>query len=165
MSAQPQPLELTYGEIRDWAAILECFTAWDLAQAMGVDHDIGVAAVNALCMQGLCRNSGDVLDGPYGYEYIIEYIPPPTTGPSSRERGPDPAKVAVQQAGAIAVERGTPVRIRTTRKLGRALSTPGQRQKHKNRERNFQRMQDAKAARAEMQKSKAQKAPKWQKQK
>lgn len=165
MSAQPQPLELTYGEIREWASILGCFTSWDLARAMGVEHGIGIAAVNALCMQGICRNTGDMLDGPYGYEYIIEYIPPPTTGPSSRERGPDPAQIAISQAGRITVERGTPVRIRTNRKVGRALSTPGQRQKHKNRERNYQRQQDARTARADKQKSKAQNEPNWKKQK
>lgn len=163
MSAQPQPLELTYGEIREWAAILGCFTASDLARNMGVTYEIGVASVNALCMQGICRNTGDMLDGAYGYEYVIQYIPPPVTGPSSRERGPDPEQIAISQAGRIMVERGTPVRIRTTRKLGRALSTPGSRQKHKNRERNYQRQQDAKAARAAQQQSKAQKDPKWKK--
>lgn len=165
MSAQPQPLELTYDEVREWASILRCFTSWDLARKMGVDHEIGVAAVNALCMQGICRNTGDMLDGPHGYEYIIQYIPPPATGPSSRERGPDPVQTAVSQAGRISVQRGTPVRIRTTRQLGRALSTPGARQKHKNREREYQRQQDARSARADMQKSRAQKDPKWRKQK
>lgn len=162
MNAEPA-IELTYDEIREWAGILRCFTAADLAHALGVDHDTGVRAVNALCAQGICRNTGDVLDGAHGYEYVIAYIPPPA-GPSRRERsGPDPDQAAVNQMGRINVQRGDPVRIRTGRMIGRALSTPGARQKVKNREREYQKQQEAKTTRAEAQKSKAQKDPKWQK--
>lgn len=167
MSTQPEPpdpLELTYGEVREAARMLRCFTATDLAHLLGVEHDIGVRAVEALCMQKICRNSGDLLDGRNGYEYIIEYVPVPA-GPSQRERGPDPVQVAVSQAGRITVDRGRPVRIRTGRMLGRSLSTPGQRQKHKDREREYQRQQDAKAARAKLQQSKAQQDPSWKKKK
>lgn len=164
MSAQAQSLELTYGEIIEWAGVLGHFTATDLAHALGVDHDTGKRAVGALCRQGICQNTGDPLDGPNGYEDIIEYIPPPA-GPSQRERHATPEQVAVSQAQRIVVKRGEPVRIRTTRKMGRALSTPGQRQFHKNREANYQRQQTARAARAAAQQSAAQKDPKWKRNK
>lgn len=167
MSSQPEPtdaLELTYGEIREAARMLACFTATDLAHLLGVDHEVGVRAIEALCMHKICRNSGDLLDGRNGYEYVIEYVPVPA-GPSQRERGPDPVQVAVSQAGRISVQRGLPVRIRTGRMVGRALSTPGQRQKHKNNEREYQRQKEAKESRAAAQRGKAQQDPKWKKHK
>jgi hypothetical protein len=164
MSAQPKHTALTYGEIREWAVILGSFTASDLAREMGVDLDTGRRSVNALCMQQICVNTGDMLDGPYGYEPVIEYVPPPP-GPTRHESGPDPVETAISQAGRISVQRGTPVRIRTERDQRRSLSTPGARQQHKNRERNYQRQEDAKEARAKAQQAKAQKAPKWKRNK
>lgn len=162
MPSEAQALELTYGEIIEFAAVLGHFTATDLARELGVDHETGVRAVGALCRQGICQNTGDPLDGPNGYEYIIEYVPPPA-GPSQRPRHATPEQVAVSQAGRIVVKRGEPVRIRTTRMLGRSLSTPGARQHHKNREREYQRQQTARSARAAAQQSKAQKDAKWKK--
>lgn len=164
MSAQPKYTALTYAEVRDWAFELGTFTASDLAFSMGVDQATGVRCVNALCRQGVCANTGDQIDGPHGYETIVTYLPPPP-GPSSYDAGPDPVAQAISQAGRIAVVRGLPVRIRTERKNRRGMSTPGQRQKMKNREREYQKQQDAKATAAAAQKSKAQKAPKWKKQK
>lgn len=165
MSAQPQYTDLTFGEVRDWAILLRHFTAGDLAHEMGVDFETGRKAVNALILEGICRATGDEVDGRYGYEPIIEYVPPPP-GPTKREpTGPDPVQTAISQAGRVIVERGTPVRIRTRRDTGRALSTPGSRQIHKNRERNYERMQEAKRERAELQKRRAQKEPKWKRKK
>lgn len=165
MSAQPKYTGLTYDEVREWATILGAFTATDLARAMGVDHDTGVRCVKALCGQGVCINTGDMLDGPHGYEPIIEYVPPPP-GPTKREpSGPEPVQQAIAQAGRIVVQRGEPVRIRTERQMRKSLSTPGARQHHKNRDRNYERMQEAKKQRAEAQKAKAQKDPKWKRKK
>lgn len=163
MSAQPKNTALTYAEIREWAIALGTFTASDLARAMGVDHDTGVRSVNALCRQGMCLNTGDMLDGQHGYEPIITYVPPPP-GPSSRPQTPDPVQQAVSQAGRIIVQRGDPVRIRTHRATARALSTPGSAQKHKNRDREYDKQQEAKAERAEKQRQNA-KVPQWQKKK
>lgn len=154
MSAQPQH-NLTYGEIRDWAQLLGRFTASDLAFAMGVDYDTGQRSVVALCFDGICRSTGDTLDGPYGYEPVIQYIPLPA-GPSKREpSGPDPERTAIAQAGRIVVERGTPVRIRTERQKRRSLSTPGARQSHINAQREWEKQQAAKTARAAAQRAKA----------
>lgn len=160
MSAQPQPDGLTWSEVRDWATILQRFTASDLAHAMGVELEIGQRSVRALCAQGVCHDTGDRLDGPRGYEAVIQYVAPPP-GPSKRApSGPDPEQTAIRQAGKIATERGTPVRIRLERKMRKSLSTPGARQFHKNRERNYQLQQEAKAERAEAQKRKSQKGAK-----
>jgi hypothetical protein len=164
VSARPQHSALTYSEIREWAVILGAFTASDLARAMGVDYDVGRRAVNALCMQGICANTGDMLDGPHGYEPVIEYVPPPP-GPTHRESGPDPVETAISQAGRISVQRGTPVRIRTERQMRRSLSTPGARQQHKNRERAYERQEEAKEKRRKRQQAKAQKDPKWKRKK
>jgi hypothetical protein len=156
-------MSLTYDEIREWAVILGAFTASDLARAMGVDVEVGRRAVNALCLQEICVNTGDMLDGPHGYEPVIEYVPPPP-GPTRYDAGPDPAQQAVRDAR-IVVERGTPVRIRTERQMRRSLSTPGARQQHKSRERAYQRQEDAREQRRQAQKAKAQKEPKWKRKK
>lgn len=159
MNAQPQVDGLTYDEIREWAIELRIFTAWDLAREMGVEYEVGRRAVSALLLQGMCQDTGDKLDGPYGYESVVMYVPPPP-GPTKRERGRDPEQVAISQMGRIEVTRGTPVRIRSERKMRKSLSTPGARQFHKNRERNYQLQQEAKAQRAEEQKRKSQKGAK-----
>jgi hypothetical protein len=164
MSAQATHSALTYDEIREWAVILGAFTASDLARAMGVDLEVGERAVNALCLQEICVNTGDMLDGPHGYEPVIEYVPPPP-GPTRYDAGPDPVEQTIRQAGKIAVERGTPVRIRTERQMRRSLSTPGARQHHLNRDRNYQRMEEAKEKRRQAQQAKAQKDPKWKRKK
>lgn len=164
MSAQPKHTGLTYDEVREWAVLLGMFTASDLANEMGVDLDTGRRCVNALCRDGICANTGDMLDGPHGYEPVISYLPPPP-GPSSYDGGPDPVQTAISQAGRISVQRGLPVRIRTERKSRRGMSTPGQRQKMKNQEREYKKQVTARAKRADEQKSRAQKDPKWKKQK
>lgn len=157
-------MSLSYGEIREWAIILGAFTASDLARELGVDIDVGRRAVGALCLQGVCANSGDLLDGPFGYEPVIEYVPPPP-GPTRREYGPDPVQTAISQAERITVDRGAPVRIRTERQMRRSLSTPGARQHHKNRDRNYQRMQDAVEERRQKQKAKAAQEPQYKRKK
>lgn len=164
MSAQRVYTGLTYGEVRDWAQILERFTATDIAREMGVDIETGRKSVTALCMHGICKYTGDKVDGPHGYEDLVEYIDLPDGPTSYVPSAPDPVQAAI--AGArIFVERGQQVRIRTERKNRRGMSTPGQRQKMKNQQRNWEKQQDAKAKRAEIQKSKAQKDPKWKKKK
>lgn len=142
MSAQRQPEGLSYGEIRDWAVILGCFTASDLAREMGVGYETGRRAVGALCMQGMCRATDDMLDGPQGYEPIIEYIPPPP-GPTKRPTGPPgPETIAISTP-----PRGVPVRLATPRARDN-LRTPGRAQKQKNREREYQRIRQAELERA-----------------
>jgi hypothetical protein len=155
MSAQPAGL--TYSEIIDWAGILGTFTASSLAYEMGVDVETGRRAVGALCTQGICRDTGDMLDGPHGYEHVIEYIPLPP-GPTRRERsGPSPEQIAVSEVGRISVERGLPVR---TRKRNRSdTSIPGRAQGIKDNERNYQRQMQARRER-EKQKAQAQKRKK-----
>lgn len=58
------------------------------------------------------------------------------------------------------VKRGLPIRIRTERSQRRARSTPGNRQKVINQDRNWQRLQDAQAARAAQAKTREAKPPK-----
>lgn len=165
MSAQRTHTGLTYAEVIEWAVFLGTFTAGDLANEMGVDLWTGGRCVEALVHQRVCRNTGDMIDGPNGYEYVIEYVQPPP-GPTTRvPSGPDPIQQAISQAGRIVVERGNQVRIRTERKSRRGMSTPGQRQKMKNQERNYKLQVEAKAKRAAAQKEKAKKEPKWKKKK
>lgn len=155
MSAQPQhDGGLTYDEIRGWAIELGLFTATDLAHAMGVDRAIATYAIVALLEDNICVNTGDEIDGPSGYEYIIEYASMPP-GPTRHDSGPDPVQRTIAQYKPIAVQRGTPVRIRNEGKMRRTLSTPGARQRHKNREREYQRQQAVKEERAERQSAKA----------
>lgn len=144
MSTQPG---LTYAEVRWWACELGVFTAGDLADAMGVDYEVGRRSVAALCHQGVCHDTGSVIDGRHGYEYIIEYVELPA-GPAEHETGISPEAIALREFRPLPTPpRGMPVRIRTERMMRRSLSTPGARQHHKNRERNYQRIQDARARR------------------
>lgn len=163
MSAQPQRTGLTYGEVREWAADLGAFTASSLAHAMGVDAVTGARCVKALCRDGICQNTGDMLDTRNGYEPVIEYIPLPA-GPTTRPHGVDPVQQAVSQVGRISVVRGEPVRIRTHRASARGMSTPGQRQKMKNTDREYTKQKEAREQRAEGQRKNA-KVPQWQKKK
>lgn len=152
MSTQPRYATLTYDEIREWAIELRMFTASDLAYAMGVDHDTATYAVIALCADGICHDTGDELDGPRGYERVIAYTPLPPAPTRREASAPDPVQQAISQAGRIVVQRGTPVRIRSERDTRKSLSTPGARQKHKSRQREYDRQQAAKTARAEKRK-------------
>jgi hypothetical protein len=164
VSAQLQFTGLTYDEVREWAIELELFTPSMLAHEMGVDLETGRRSVNALIRDGICTNTGDQVDGPHGYEYVIAYVPPPP-GPTSRPHSPDPVQQAIAQHGRITVRRGVPVRIRTERRNRRGMSTPGQRQKMKNNEREYQKQKEAIEKRIEERKSKAQKDPKWKRNK
>jgi hypothetical protein len=147
---------VTYSEIRSWAVWLHTFTASDLADAMGVDLYWGQRGIKALLWHGICEGTGEFLDGPDGPEEIISYKPLPP-GPNEHPHGPLPEVIAVVQMGGFEIlsPRGQAVRIRTERQMRRSLSTPGARQHHRNRERAWERAEQAKMERAEQQRLKA----------
>lgn len=145
MTAQSQ--ELGYGEIIEWARMLGHFTASDLARELGVSHEIGVRAVNALCRQGICCDTEDPLNGPYGPEPIIQYVPIPQ-GHTARQRRPTPEREAVTEALRIETRRGEPVRARS-RAGDNKLSVTGRRRRlQKQRDAEYERQQAARLARA-----------------
>lgn len=150
--APPVTMTVTYAEIRDWAVWLQLFTASDLADAMGVNIEWGRRGVKALLWHGICEDTGDVIDGPFGPEPIIGYVPLPP-GPKHHPHGILPEVIAVSQMGGFEIfnQRGVPVRIRTERQMRKSLSTPGARQTHKNRERAYELQEEARRRRAEEQ--------------
>lgn len=113
--------------------------------------------LRALAEHKLIQSTGRTRGG------LREYGTRVVADPTSRPRHPLPEKEP--PAGIEKKATGMPVRIRTERAQRRSLSTPGARQHHKNSERNYQRQQDAVAARAEAQKAKAQREPKWKRNK
>lgn len=82
MEAAADTGRATYAEVRRWAVWLECFTARDLANAMGVNLEVGRRGVKALLWHGICEDTGDAVSGPEGPEAIISYVPLP---PGPRE--------------------------------------------------------------------------------
>ena len=143
------------------------FTAHDLADAMGVSHEVGKRSVVALIWNGICEESGDGVDVGEGFEPIIHYIPLP---PGPREHWtdvpPEIAQVRIMGGDPLRVERGYPVRIRTERQQRQNMSTPGARQVIKQQNRAFEAQEEAKAKRKAEQAAKAAKAlaegkPKW----
>lgn len=148
--------EVTYTEIRRWAVWLDLFTASDLADAMGVDHAIGAKGIKALLWHGICEDTGELLDGTYGPEPVISYVPLPP-GPTEHPHGTLPEIIAVMQMGGFEIfqPRGMPVRIRNDRDTRQNLSTPGARHKMKLSEQRYQSMIDAQERRRQEQVAKA----------
>lgn len=166
----PVSSTVTYTEMRWWARTLQAFTASDMANVMAVHYDIGVKAIRALCWHGICEETGEDIDGPFGLEPIVYYLPLPP-GPTHHPHYELPEHSAVREMGGLLLYdvRGQPVRIRTERQMRKSLSTPGARQMHVNRERAFQAQELARAQAAETAKIKAARekaeGPKWKRKK
>lgn len=141
---------------------LDTFTPSDLASAVRVPVELAEQFILALLFHGLLEDTGDDLDGPNGPErvYAMDPLPP---GPRFHPRQIPVEILAVLEAGGFEIlsPRGQPIRIRTERQMRKSLSTPGARQKHKNRERAYERQKQAEQARAAEQASKGPKEPKW----
>lgn len=127
---------------------LGVFTAQDLADALRVPVELGDQFITALLWHEMVHETDDWVEGPHGVETIYELEPLPP-GPNQRPRHTPPEISAVREFGGLLLYdlRGLPVRIRTERDQRRSLSTPGARQVHRNREREYERMQQAKAQR------------------
>src|SRR3954469_13212204 len=83
-AAGPDTSVVTYTEVRWWAIYLDTFTASDLADAMAVSRPVAQRFIRALLWHGICEDTGDELDGEYGSEPIISYVPLPP-GPNEHE--------------------------------------------------------------------------------
>lgn len=134
-----------------WARILQVFTPGDLADAMAVDLEVARRGVRALIWHGIVEDTGDRFYTHYGEEPIIGYVPLPP-GPKEHPTGIPPERL--EGYTEVLSPRGMRVRIRTERMTRRALSTPGSRQVHRNRERAWERQQQANRERAERERRK-----------
>jgi hypothetical protein len=147
---QPQVVAtVTYDEIRWWAIYLDTFTASDLADAMGVDVSFGEKGVKALLWHGICEDTGEELDGPFGLpERVISYIPLPP-GPKEHETKP-PEWRSTPGCYELAPVRGMPIRlIDNTERRNQMQGTGGARLRVKQKDRAYERMQEALRKRAE----------------
>jgi len=151
---------VTYAEVRRMARWLNAFTPRELAEALHVHEAVAERFVVAMLWTGhvggsVISDTGAWLDGPEGRETLYEIVPLPDTV-YRRNRYLPPEVQAVVETGGLLLynHRGLPVRIRTERSQRRAMSTPGSRQLHKDRERAYQRQQDAVRRRMEIDRKK-----------
>lgn len=148
---------VTYAEVRRMAHWLNAFTARDLAAALHVHEAIGERFVRALLWSGhvagpVIQDTGAWIDGPDGEpEPIYEVRAIPVVHVKRYRYTPPEIQAVIEMFGGFILydPRGQPVRIRTERQMRRSLSTPGARQVHKNRERAYERQEEAKRQRAE----------------
>lgn len=97
--------------------------------------------------------------GKLGRTPLFEWCAPPrpNTDPTSRPKGPDPARMA--GANTESPARGMPIRVAASAKLTRrGRSTPGVRHQALMRDRRYEQMEAAKEARAREQRGKAHRA-------
>lgn len=139
---------------------LNAFTARELAEALHAHEAVGERFVKALLWSGhvggpIIEDTGVRLEGPSGLEALYEMRPMPAIK-YERNKYPPVWLIAVLETGGFRLfdERGQVQRIRTQRQMRRSLSTPGARQHHRARERAWQRQEDAKRNRAELERRK-----------
>jgi hypothetical protein len=136
---------VTYSEVRRMARWLNAFTARELADALHAHEAVGERFVRALRWQGICEDTGATIEGPSGPEQLYEMEPLPDWNEPRIRRVPPEIQAVYEMFGGLLLFdlRGLPVRIRTERAQRRSLSTPGARQVHKNREREYHRQKEA----------------------
>lgn len=125
--------------------------AWDLDEAVdqtGLPEEEVVAGITELIVRGIIAAEqltevDDLADIDKLATTVYRYVPP-VNDAAALERKRLAAVLTVPE-----VTRGKPVRIRTERKQMRNRSTPGQRSKVINNDRNWERLEAARAERAE----------------
>jgi len=129
---------------------LNAFTATELADALHVHPDVGAKFVKALLWQGICEDTGIVLETASGPEPLIEIIPLPKTI-YKRNKYPPVWLIAVMETGGFKLynRRGEPVRQVDSAKKRQQMSQPGVRHRVRMRELAYQRMQEARKKAAE----------------
>jgi hypothetical protein len=128
---------------------------------MAVDESVAERGITALLYQGIVRESRNFQLSLWGDIPVYEYVPLPP-GPTEHETG-TPPWMLWPCGSEVLSPRGLPIRIRTQRDQRGGMSTPGSRQKLKNRERAYQRQKEARESRAEEQRRAAMEDPKWKK--
>lgn len=160
----------TYAEARSWFVLLDEFTVSDLADSMAVDWFVAERFVTAAIWHGIVQDTGDSVNGSgppestFRYVHLVNYRGPRYQPPKDSPP-PEWKNTYIGCYTEILSPRGMPVRIRTDKDARRMGSTPGQGHQWRLREKRFQEAEAARRARAEAQKSKAQKEPKWKRRK
>lgn len=149
----PEPEPVTGARVRE---VLQAFPGGITTKELALELDATVAEVRVflkpMILGGAVRQEGRV----------NVFVPAPgDSSPRVDKAPPEKDPPAYVEARAT----GTPVRIRTERKDRKARSTPGSRQKTVNQQRNWERLQAAKAERAEANRRKEQKPAKWERKK
>lgn len=159
---EPPGLQLRVWVEKHWAqSDREPFDLAMVAEGTGLAEEEAQAALVALIADGTIAattievvNDLDEIEKLRGQYY--EYRPPIPGGLQTELERRRLAEVGSTPQ----VKRGEPVRIRTERKNARARSTPGSRQKVINQDRNWERLQAAKAERAEKARARPKQDPK-----
>ena len=144
----------TYAEARMWIRWLNIFTPSDLADAMAVHQEVASRFVKAALWHGIIEDSGDSINGSGPREQIYHYKPLPP-GPKVHATM-TPEWLATPGCYAEAPARGLPVRlVDNTQRRNLMQGTGGARLRVKNRDRAWERMQQAKMDRSERDRQKA----------
>jgi hypothetical protein len=138
------PGRVSYAEVRRTARWLRVFAPSDLAGALRADLSVGERFVKALVWQGICRDTGDRVDGPDGPEPVYEMEPLPERV-YPRARGMRPEIKAVIDTGGFLLfnQRGMPVRTSSSDERRKMLSQPGVGKRIRDRERARKRLEEA----------------------
>lgn len=156
----------SYAEFRWWVQQLQAFTPSEMAQVMAIHPDLSQRFVAAGIWHGMIEDTGISLNGIGPEESLYRHValpPGPTHHPTHWQ--PEWRAGVTPGCYSLAPLRGMPVRIRTDRDARRAGSKPGEGHRMKMNELAYRRHQEAIEKRKEAQKSKAQKDPKWKRQK
>jgi hypothetical protein len=148
-------LEISYHECRTWARWLDTFSDYEFAEILRVDPEVARKFIRAMIWHGIVEDTGDEYINGYGVpEHVYAYVPLP---PGPREHfTKDPPEKTTPGAYGWAPRRGMPIRLVDDGKRGTAMQVGGGgRMKMINRERAYQRMEQAKMERAERQRLKA----------
>jgi hypothetical protein len=154
---------VTYAEVRRMANWLEVFAASDLADALRVPIELGDDFITAMLWHGIIEDTDDFVDGELGIETVYQMVKVAADPKEHWTDTPPEIQAVLDMYGGFELfnNRGMPVRIRSERDMRKTLSTPGARQIHKERERRYLAMEEAKRKRAEEDRKKSQKDPKW----
>jgi hypothetical protein len=147
---QAAPTRLTGAHVRQAMARMETFTMSELVSELGFSKPTIMKFVRPMLLAETLKEDGRV-GRSMTYVYQRPDVPP---DPTSHPHGPDPERLA--GVGQDRRATGEPVRVAAMSKLTRrGRSTGGVRHQHMQRDKAYDRMQDAKSARAEEQRRKA----------
>lgn len=131
-------MPISYDETRLWTYWLRVFTPSDLAETMGVPVEAIQGFIIGLERNGTIEDTGDWVNGSGPREKIYSFVPLPE-GPNHHPYRL-PEWLQAPGIGELAPRRGEQVRIRSESDMRRILSTAGAANKHRQREKRYQKM-------------------------
>lgn len=146
LTPEAQPTGVSYSEFIFWAATLKVFTVEDLCDTMGVSPHVAQRGITALLWHGICEDTGDLSSAG---DPIISYVPLP---PGPNEHPTQAPEWRTCQQDLVPPGRGLPIRlVDNTKRRNLMQGTGGTRLQVRNRDRAWEKAEQAKLDRAERQ--------------